>query len=112
MIIKKFGLVPRGNVQCILEGDAICLIEVNPKFPASLAFTVAAGVNAPLLLVKMHLGEEIPPMIGRFRNGLIMLRCWHEVFIETLPAPSIAWPTVRNGRTQPNGEAGRIARLT
>jgi carbamoyl-phosphate synthase large subunit len=82
MIVKKFRLVPRGNVQCIVKGDKISLIEVNPKFPASLPFTVAAGVNAPLLLVKMHLGEKISPMIGQFRAGLVMLRCWQEFYVE------------------------------
>ena len=43
---------------------------------------MAAGVNSPLLLVKMHLGDEVPPMIGRFRDGLMMLRYWQEIFVE------------------------------
>jgi carbamoyl-phosphate synthase large subunit len=90
MVIKKFGLVPRGNVQCILQDGEPSLIEVNPKFPASLPFTVAAGVNAPLLLLKMHRGEEVAPMIGRFRDGLVMLRCWQEVFIEPPSEPNPA----------------------
>jgi carbamoyl-phosphate synthase large subunit len=81
MVIKKFGLVPRGNAQCILQGGELFLIEVNPKFPASLPFTVAAGVNAPLLLVKMHLGSTVKPMIGDFKDNLVMLRHWNEVFV-------------------------------
>jgi carbamoyl-phosphate synthase large subunit len=74
-------LTPRGNIQCIDTGEEIVLIEVNPKFPASLPFTVAAGVNGPLLLVKMHLGEKLEPMLGKFVAGLVMLRYWQEIFV-------------------------------
>ena len=80
-VARRFGLAPRGNVQCIVADDGIYLIEVNPKFPASLPFTVAAGVNAPLLLVRMHLGEEVPPLPGQFREGLQMVRYWQEIFV-------------------------------
>jgi carbamoyl-phosphate synthase large subunit len=89
MAIEKFRLVPRGNVQCILHESELFLIEVNPKFPASLPFTVAAGVNAPLLLLKMHAGQEVPSLIGRFRDGLVMLRCWQEIFLEPPAAPNL-----------------------
>jgi carbamoyl-phosphate synthase large subunit len=78
----RFGLAPMGNIQCIDSGGSLWLIEVNPKFPASLPLTVAAGVNAPLLLAMMHLGQAIEPMVGQFRNGLTMLRYWREVFVE------------------------------
>jgi carbamoyl-phosphate synthase large subunit len=87
LVIKKFSLVPRGNVQGILQEGEIFLIEVNPKFPASLPFTVAAGVNAPLLLVKMHLGSIVKPIIGEFKDNLVMLRHWNEVFLQDPPAP-------------------------
>ncbi len=82
MIAEKIGLAPRANIQCIVSKDGIYLIEVNPKFPSSLPFTVAAGVNAPLLLVKMHLGKKVDEMMGNFKDGLIMLRCWQEIFVE------------------------------
>jgi carbamoyl-phosphate synthase large subunit len=81
----RFGLTPLGNIQCMDSGGTLWLIEVNPKFPASLPFTVAAGVNSPLLLAKMHLGRAVEPMIGQFRDGLVMLRYWQEVFVEAPP---------------------------
>jgi carbamoyl-phosphate synthase large subunit len=80
-ILAMLPLAPRANIQCIDSGGEITLIEVNPKFSASLPFTIAAGVNAPLLLVKMHLGEKVEPMIGKFAEGLVMLRYWQEVFV-------------------------------
>lgn len=85
---ERFRVVPRGNVQCIDSGGTLWLVEINPKFPASLPFTVAAGVNAPLLLAKMHLGQHVEPMVGRFRDGLVMLRYWQEVFVEDAPQPA------------------------
>ncbi len=80
-IVARFGLAPHCNIQCILNRSDLYLIEVNPKFSASLPFTVTAGVNAPLLLVKMHLGKKVKPILGRFRDGLLMLRYWQEVYV-------------------------------
>ncbi len=82
MLAGTLGLAPRANIQCIEMEDHLHLIEVNPKFPASLPLTVAAGVNAPLLLVMMWLGRRVDPMIGQFREGLVMLRYWQEIFVE------------------------------
>jgi hypothetical protein len=56
-------------------------VEVNPKFAATLPFTVRAGVNMPLLLLKMCLGEQIRRRIDDFEDGLMMLRYWQEVYI-------------------------------
>lgn len=83
-LVTKFRLHPRGNIQCIrdAQGD-IWLIEINPKFPASLPFTVAAGVNAPLTLLKLHLGMPVAPMLGQFKDGLTMLRIWRELYLQT-----------------------------
>lgn len=81
-LARKFNLAPRANVQCIRDAQGrLWLIEINPKFPASLPFTIAAGVNAPLALLKMHLGQPVPPMLGQFKAGLVMLRVWREFFI-------------------------------
>jgi carbamoyl-phosphate synthase large subunit len=79
---EAFPLTPRGNLQFKQSrGDGeYYLIEVNPKFGAGLPLTTAAGVNMPLLLLKILRGETIPPMIGPFRNNLVMLRHWAEVF--------------------------------
>jgi carbamoyl-phosphate synthase large subunit len=80
-VLALLPLTPRGNIQCIDTGAEIVLIEINPKFPASLPFTVAAGVNAPLMLVKMHLGEKPEPALRNFDAGLVMLRYWQEIFV-------------------------------
>ena len=81
-VAEAFGLTPRGNVQFKLSqrDGRYYLIEVNPKFGAGLPITTAAGVNMPLLILKMLAGETIEPMVGMYQSGLVMLRHWAEVF--------------------------------
>jgi carbamoyl-phosphate synthase large subunit len=83
-VAEEFGLTPRGNVQFCrsVRDDEYYLIEINPKFGAGLPLTTAAGVNMPLLLLKMLRGEAILPRLGEFRPNLVMLRHWAEVFLE------------------------------
>jgi carbamoyl-phosphate synthase large subunit len=81
-IARKFAVVPRGNIQCIRAVDgSLYLIEINPKFPASLPLTVQAGVNGPMLLLQMHLGQKIAPMLGQFQDNLVMMRVWRELYV-------------------------------
>jgi carbamoyl-phosphate synthase large subunit len=82
-IAERFPLTPRGNLQFkqSRKDGRYYLIEVNPKFGAGLPLTTAAGVNMPLLLLKMALGETVPPMLGQFKDGLVMLRHWAECFV-------------------------------
>jgi carbamoyl-phosphate synthase large subunit len=82
-IAERIPLTPRGNIQfkqSRRDGEYY-LIEVNPKFGAGLPLTTAAGVNMPLLLLKMALGESVAPMLGKFQGDLVMLRHWAEVFV-------------------------------
>ncbi len=41
------------------RSNALTLMEINPRFWGSLALPIAAGVNFPLLLLKMALGESL-----------------------------------------------------
>lgn len=53
--------------------DEPYLIELNPRFPAWLNLAVAAGQNLPWALVKLALGEDVPPFAG-YRAGTMQLR--------------------------------------
>lgn len=86
-IAETVGLFPRGNIQCIDGGKNTYLIEVNPKFAATLPFTVRAGVNMPLLILKMCLGMHVRRRIDDFEDGLTMLRYWQEVYIRNGQRP-------------------------
>jgi carbamoyl-phosphate synthase large subunit len=80
-VAQTVGLFPRGNVQCMDDGKDLYLIEINPKFAATLPLTVRAGVNMPLLLVKMCLGEPVRREIDDWEDDLTMLRYWQEIYI-------------------------------
>ncbi len=78
---RAFGVNGPANVQCIRSNKGIYLIEVNPKFSAGLPLTVAAGVNIPLILLKLALGIRVAPRELNFTDGLYMLRYWEEIFV-------------------------------
>jgi carbamoyl-phosphate synthase large subunit len=49
------------------------IMEVNPRFPAWIYLTVAAGQNQPAALVKMALGEKVEPFKG-YEAGKMFIR--------------------------------------
>jgi carbamoyl-phosphate synthase large subunit len=49
------------------------IMEVNPRFPAWIYLTAAAGQNQPAALVKMALGEKVEPFT-KYEIGKIFVR--------------------------------------
>jgi carbamoyl-phosphate synthase large subunit len=49
------------------------IMEVNPRFPAWIYLTAAAGQNQPAALVKMALGEKVEPFTN-YEAGKIFIR--------------------------------------
>ena len=49
------------------------IMEVNPRFPAWIYLTAAAGQNQPASLVKMALGEKVEPFTS-YEVGKIFIR--------------------------------------
>ncbi|MEZ5334864.1 MAG: ATP-grasp domain-containing protein [Methanolobus sp.] len=81
-LIKKIGLSGPANIQIIKSGDKLKVIEINPRFAAGgLPLSTAAGVNIPLLLIKMLLGEKIQ-MMPEFKENLYMIRYLTEIFLQ------------------------------
>jgi carbamoyl-phosphate synthase large subunit len=81
-VIADFGIRGAANVQLMGQGGHWRLIEVNPKFAASLPLTVAAGVNLPLHLLELARNEFRHTTPLPFTPNLLMLRCWEEHFVE------------------------------
>lgn len=79
---QKFKITGPANIQCIVNKRGIYLIEVNPKFAAGLPLTVAAGVNIPVILIKLALGIKLLKRELEFKDGVRMLRFWEEVFVQ------------------------------
>ena len=53
------------ELECIVKGDDVYLIEINPRFPAWIYLSAGAGMNLPEALVRLALGEaqaDLPPV--------------------------------------------------
>ena len=77
-LAKKFIKATKWRGGCELEvmqtSDGISYImEVNPRFPAWIYLTAAAGQNQPASLVKLALGEKVKPFT-EYEVGKIFVR--------------------------------------
>jgi carbamoyl-phosphate synthase large subunit len=68
------------NIQCRVRNGKPIYFEVNPRFSGTLPLTIAAGVNSPLLLLKLALGEKLDQHYYDFKESVYMTRYWEEVF--------------------------------
>ena len=79
-ITNKLEMVGPGNIQCIINDKDIKFIEVNNRFPAGgLPLTVEAGLNIPLIIIKLLLGRKIGKI--NIKSGITMIRYWDSLFL-------------------------------
>lgn len=77
-LARKFVTVTKWRGGCELEvmqtsdGKSF-ILEVNPRFPAWIYLTAAAGQNQPASLVKMALGQKVEPFT-EYEVGKIFVR--------------------------------------
>jgi carbamoyl-phosphate synthase large subunit len=84
-LAKKLGLIGHNTLQCFFNGKEVKFIEVNPRFGGGANLGFHSGANTPELLIRILRGEKIEPMIGQFRENLVMLRYTQDVFFEEMP---------------------------
>jgi len=77
-LARKFVSVTKWRGGCELEimqtaDGKPYIMEVNPRFPAWIYLTAAAGQNQPATLVKMALGEKVEPF-ETYEVGKIFIR--------------------------------------
>ncbi|HLP05213.1 MAG TPA: ATP-grasp domain-containing protein [Paludibacter sp.] len=77
-LARKFISVTKWKGGCELEimltpDGKPYIMEVNPRFPAWIYLTAAAGQNQPATLVRMALGEKVEPFDG-YEIGKIFIR--------------------------------------
>jgi carbamoyl-phosphate synthase large subunit len=94
---SALGLTGQGNVQLIKSSvDGRCyFVEVNAKFAAAMGLTIGAGLNIPLLYVKLALGLRPREDELACRQRVWLLRSWQdrvvsEAEIEAVPSWSDA----------------------
>ncbi|MBI5397738.1 MAG: ATP-grasp domain-containing protein [Verrucomicrobia bacterium] len=59
--VREFKWRGPFELECIVSGDQVWLVEVNPRFPAWSYFATGVGVNLPARLVRHSLGLPVPP---------------------------------------------------
>ncbi|MGA2165805.1 MAG: ATP-grasp domain-containing protein [Solirubrobacteraceae bacterium] len=80
-VAELIGLTGVANVQ--VKGDVHgepALLEVNPRFPGTMALTVASGPDMPWLCVAEALGEAMPQQSLPFAD-IAMVRFFQERFL-------------------------------
>lgn len=80
-LAKKLKLFGHNTIQCFFNGKFVKFIEVNPRFGGAANLGIEAGANTPMFLVKLVKGEKLEPVIGEFKDGLVMLRYTKDYFI-------------------------------
>ena len=79
-IVKKFKLIGASCIQCIKNDEGIKFTEVNTRFGGGSILSVKADPSIISNLIKIVKGERPNPSKG-FKEGLVMLRYYSEVFI-------------------------------
>ena len=79
-VAAAVGVVGVVNVQARRAADGTpALLEVNPRFPGTMALTMIAGVDMPNLAVAAAFGEPIPDSIDF--SEVAVVRHWDEVVV-------------------------------
>jgi len=71
-----------GSYEMEIMNDAeghLYILEINPRFPAWIYLTVAAGQNQPAALVKMAIGEELLPYDDYQAGKLFVRYSWDHI---------------------------------
>jgi carbamoyl-phosphate synthase large subunit len=80
-VASTFGVNGPANIQCMAADGKVYFIELNPKYGAGSPLTFNAGVNIPLIHLKLAMGKPIREEELEFKDNLYMLRCWQDIFV-------------------------------
>lgn len=80
-IAEGFKIIGPFNIQCIKKSrEEFVFIEVNSRFPSGgLPLAVAAGLNMPLILIKLLLGQKVKK--PKIKPNIVITRYWDSIFL-------------------------------
>lgn len=68
------------ELECIVDGEDVYLVEINPRFPAWIYLSAGVGVNLPARLVRKALQIPPPPMEAEdYPAGKLFVRYTYEL---------------------------------
>ncbi len=80
-LAEKLGLVGHNTIQSFFDGKKVIFIEVNPRFGGGASLGIAAGADTPRYLLKILKNKKLSGKIGKFKEGLVMLRYTDDFFV-------------------------------
>jgi carbamoyl-phosphate synthase large subunit len=82
-VAEALRIVGPANVQCFRELDgSLPVTDVNPRFGGGFPLPTAAGSRYPELALALAAGERPEPMLGEFREGVVMTRFFSQVVLD------------------------------
>jgi carbamoyl-phosphate synthase large subunit len=76
--IREFKWRGPFELECIVSGDEVFLIEINPRFPAWSYFATGVGLNLPSRLVRRAFGLPVSPL-PEYEAGKLFIRYTYEL---------------------------------
>ena len=69
------------ELECMVNGNDIYMIEINPRFPAWVYFATGLGINLPQRLVDFTMGKEVNRK-SEYTAGKMMIRYTYETIAD------------------------------
>lgn len=88
MFIKQYQWRGPFELECIVKGDNIFLVEINPRFPAWVYFATGVGVNLPMLLLQHGLGRPVEPQYD-YEPGKFFVRYTYDMVTTMNPLQTL-----------------------
>jgi carbamoyl-phosphate synthase large subunit len=76
--IQEFKWKGAFELECMVQGNTVWLIEINPRFPAWSYCSAALGINLPLNILRHSLGLPSAPAVD-YDAGKLFIRYTYEV---------------------------------
>ncbi len=82
--LKEYQWQGPFELECMVDGDDVHLIEINPRFPAWSYFATGVGINLPSNMIRKALGL---PLIyrGDYDSGKLFVRYTYELITDMSP---------------------------
>ena len=77
------------ELECMVDGDTIYMIEINPRFPAWVYFATGVGINLPERAVQLAFDEAYSTQ-SEYAAGKMMIRYTYEKIADVSDLSNLA----------------------
>lgn len=79
--MREFKWKGAFELECMIKGEDVYLIEINPRFPAWSYFSAALGINLPVNMLRYSLGQPLPSPVD-YEAGKLFIRYTNEIITD------------------------------